>query len=173
MAQSGNKVAIFKLAGIIVAVVVLAWWIFGLFWWCWFSRFGQKSIKPKISWVRSISSAQFAQNESAVFRGLIGSENQRCTLSKWVWSTQVLLVFHINSQKRYAIKNLSTDTIVHPYFCHNHTVAHGLLTWIKIKKNLKKSPSFLRVCHSQVEAKYLASWWALYVICGKKAAYYY
>jgi len=27
MAQSGNKVAIFKLAGIIVAAVVLLWWI--------------------------------------------------------------------------------------------------------------------------------------------------
>ncbi|KAG8532747.1 uncharacterized protein KY384_002625 [Bacidia gigantensis] len=30
MAQSGNKVAIFKLAGIIVAVVVVLWWILHL-----------------------------------------------------------------------------------------------------------------------------------------------
>lgn len=30
MAQSGNKLAVLKLAGIIVAVVVLLWWIWGL-----------------------------------------------------------------------------------------------------------------------------------------------
>lgn len=32
MAQSGNKVAIFKLAGMIIAVVVLLWWILSFFW---------------------------------------------------------------------------------------------------------------------------------------------
>lgn len=32
MAQSGNKVAVLKLAGILVAVVVLGWWILGFFW---------------------------------------------------------------------------------------------------------------------------------------------
>lgn len=31
MAQSGNKVAILKLAGIIIGVVVVLWWIWGLF----------------------------------------------------------------------------------------------------------------------------------------------
>ncbi|KAF2760414.1 hypothetical protein EJ05DRAFT_474294 [Pseudovirgaria hyperparasitica] len=31
MAQSGNKVAIFKLAGIISVVVILLWWIWGFF----------------------------------------------------------------------------------------------------------------------------------------------
>ncbi len=32
MAQSGNKVAIFKLAGMIIGVVVLLWWILSFFW---------------------------------------------------------------------------------------------------------------------------------------------
>ena len=32
MAQQGNKVAIFKLAGMIVGVVLLLWWILGFFW---------------------------------------------------------------------------------------------------------------------------------------------
>jgi blocked-early-in-transport protein 1 len=32
MAQQGNKVAIFKLAGAIVAIVVLLWWILSWFW---------------------------------------------------------------------------------------------------------------------------------------------
>jgi len=32
MASQGNKVAIFKLAGIIVVAVVLLWWILGFFW---------------------------------------------------------------------------------------------------------------------------------------------
>ena len=31
MAQSGNKVAVLKLAGIVVAVVVALWWISGFF----------------------------------------------------------------------------------------------------------------------------------------------
>ena len=31
MAGSGNKVAIFKLAAMIVGVVVLLWWIWGFF----------------------------------------------------------------------------------------------------------------------------------------------
>lgn len=32
MAQTGNKVAIFKLAGMIIGVVVLLWWILSFFW---------------------------------------------------------------------------------------------------------------------------------------------
>jgi len=32
MAQQGNKVAILKLAGIVVGVVVLLYWILGFFW---------------------------------------------------------------------------------------------------------------------------------------------
>ncbi|MCJ1369537.1 hypothetical protein MMC20_000749 [Loxospora ochrophaea] len=32
MAQSGNKVAILKLAGIIVGAVVVLWWVVGLIW---------------------------------------------------------------------------------------------------------------------------------------------
>ncbi|KAA6412966.1 MAG: Snare complex subunit [Lasallia pustulata] len=32
MAQAGNKVAILKLAGIIVGMVVLLWWILSWFW---------------------------------------------------------------------------------------------------------------------------------------------
>ena len=32
MAQAGNKVAILKLAGIIVGTVVLLWWILSWFW---------------------------------------------------------------------------------------------------------------------------------------------
>jgi blocked early in transport 1 len=31
MAQSGNKVAVLKLAGIVIGVVILLWWIWGLF----------------------------------------------------------------------------------------------------------------------------------------------
>jgi blocked-early-in-transport protein 1 len=32
MASQGNKVAVFKLAGIIVATVVVLWWILSWFW---------------------------------------------------------------------------------------------------------------------------------------------
>jgi len=32
MAQSGNKVAIFKLAGMIIGVVVLLWWVGSWVW---------------------------------------------------------------------------------------------------------------------------------------------
>lgn len=32
MAQQGNKVAILKLAGIIIGTVVVLWWILGFFW---------------------------------------------------------------------------------------------------------------------------------------------
>lgn len=32
MASQGNKVAVLKLAGIIVATVVLLWWILSWFW---------------------------------------------------------------------------------------------------------------------------------------------
>jgi blocked-early-in-transport protein 1 len=31
MAAQGNKVAVLKLAGIVIAVVVVLWWIWGLF----------------------------------------------------------------------------------------------------------------------------------------------
>jgi hypothetical protein len=33
MASQGNKIAVFKLAGIIVATVVVLWWILSWFWW--------------------------------------------------------------------------------------------------------------------------------------------
>ena len=32
MAQQGNKVAILKLAGGIVGIVIVLWWILGFFW---------------------------------------------------------------------------------------------------------------------------------------------
>lgn len=39
MAQQGNKVAILKLAGILVAIIVVLYWVLGLF----FGRGGNKS----------------------------------------------------------------------------------------------------------------------------------
>jgi blocked-early-in-transport protein 1 len=33
MASQGNKIAVFKLAGIIIATVVVLWWILSWFWW--------------------------------------------------------------------------------------------------------------------------------------------
>ncbi|KAI4280893.1 MAG: hypothetical protein L6R38_004077 [Xanthoria sp. 2 TBL-2021] len=41
MAQSGNKVAILKLAGMIVGLVVVLWWVLG---WLW-----KKGPEPKVS----------------------------------------------------------------------------------------------------------------------------